>query len=711
MPRRWLLAVAAVCLVLVAVLLGWRRLSPPAAQLVVRKTLDQNLLLVTLDTMRTDGLSCYGGRASTPNLDRLASLGARYDFAHAHAVVTLVSHASILTGLYPFDHGIHDNAGFRLSPAIPTLATMLRSHGVATAAFIASFALDSRFGLDNGFDIYDEQYGKSQMNAGFVMPERRADAVVAAALPWIERQRGRWFAWVHLFDPHAPYDPPSPFREQYAGHLYYGEAAFTDSTLGRLFDAARDPTGRPTLVVVTGDHGEGLGDHGEMTHGLFAYEATLRIPLIVAQIDRTTPAWATSASAAQAGAVSSASVRHIDIVPTILDALQLPIPSGLRGRSLLASPAGTGGPVASYFEAMSASFNRGWAPMTGVLVGREKYIDLPIPELYDLANDVGERTNLVGRDAARDRDLQARLRGFGAAFNQPRRSEDSEAAARLRALGYISGSAPLKAHYTEDDDPKRLIDLDQAMRRAAELYEQKRPAEAIAIYRQVIAKRPMMEVAYTQLAMLFWELGDPASAIATLERARRAGADDVAVRTKLGMYLAETGQVDRALPLLQEAAAGPFPDVDALNALGIVLVRSGRTDEGVATFSRILQLNRSNSAALENLGAVALQRGQIEQAREFLARALALDPTSPQAHNSLGVIEMKAGDRKAAIAHWKQAVAGDPRNFDALYNLATELVNDGQRDAARPYLERFVRTAPPAFYAKDIAYVRGLLAK
>jgi arylsulfatase A-like enzyme/Tfp pilus assembly protein PilF len=691
-------------------LAGWRYLVPAGQPLpAVRKTADQNVLLVTLDTMRADGLSCYGGPAATPNLDRLASLGVRYDFAHAEAVVTLVSHASILTGLYPFQHGIHDNAGFRLSPDIPTLATTLRPRGAATAAFIASFALDSRFGLDAGFDLYDERYGKSQMNAGFVMPERRGAAVVTDAVKWIEQQHGRWFAWAHLFDPHAPYDPPEPFRTKYSGRPYYGEAAYTDSVLGRLFDAARDPSGRPTLVVVAGDHGEGLGDHGEMTHGLFAYEPTLRVPLIVTQIDRSTPPWGTDLKTTRAGGVSKTPARLIDIVPTVLDALQMPVPRGLPGRSLLAPPAG--GPVTSYFEAMSASYNRGWAPITGVLVGREKYIDLPIPERYDLARDPGEQTNLAGRDPAQLRALEARLRAFDAPAGQPRQAEDPEAAARLRALGYVSGTAPLKARYTEEDDPKRLIGLDQAMRRAVELWERKRPAEAVSIYQEVIAKRPTMEVSYRELAMLFWEMGDTRSAIATLERARKAGADSVAVRTRLGMYLAETGQVERALPLLEEAAAGRFPDVDALNALGIALVRSGRADEGVATFSRILQLNRSNTAALENLGTVALQRGQFAQAREFFDRALALDPDSPQAHNSLGVIEMKAGNGKAAIAHWKQAVAGDPRNFDALYNLAMELVNDGQREAARPYLERFARTAPPAFYAKDIAYVRRLLGR
>jgi len=704
-------AILAVVLIAVAAA-GWWFLRRPAAAPPIVRAADQNVLLITLDTMRADGLSCYGGPASTPNLDRLASLGVRYDFAHAQAVMTLVSHASILTGLYPFQHGIHDNSGFRLASNIATVATMLRPRGMATAAFIASFALDSRFGLNQGFDVYDEKYGKSQTGSGFTMPERRGDAVVQAATAWIARQKGRWFAWTHLFDPHAPYDPPSPYKEQYADQPYYGEVAYTDSVLGRLLDAARDPSGRPTLVVVTGDHGEGLGDHGEMTHGLFAYEATLRIPLIVAQIDRNTPSWTsgTAGSAPHAaGAVSSAPVRHVDIVPTILDALQMTPPPGLPGRSLLGVPSDDAHAPDSYFEAMSTSFNRGWAPLTGVMEGREKYIDLPLPERYDLTADPGERTNLVNRDPARQRDLEARLRAFGAGERANRRQEDPETRARLRALGYVSGTSRPKARYTEDDDPKRLVDLDQALRRAVDLYECKRPTEAIPIYQEIIARRPSMEVTYGQLAMLYWDLGNPRAAIDTLQRARQAGVDGVELRTKLGMYLAQSGEVQQALPLLREAATGEFPDLDALNALGIALASSGQPEEAVAAFERILQLNPSNSMAMENLGTIALRQGRTEEARTLLTRALGIDPASPAAHNMLGVIEMKAGNRKAAIEHWRQAVAGDAGNFDALYNLATELIKDGRREVARPYLEQFVRTAPPAFYAADIAYVRRLL--
>ena len=710
--RHWLLVPAAGVTVAVAALAAWWYLARPGAASFAR-TADQNVLLVTIDTLRADALSSTGGRAATPNLDRLASLGVRYDFAHAHAVITLPSHASILTGLYPYQHGVHDNAGFRLPAEIPTLAVMLRPHGIATGAFIGSFALDSRFGLNAGFDVYDERYGKSDIAAGFRMAERRADAVVGAATSWIGGQRGRWFAWVHVFDPHAPYQPPPPFDRQYADQPYFGEVAFTDATLAPLLDAARDPSGRPTLVVVTGDHGEGLGEHGEMTHGLFAYEATLHIPLIVAQVTRDTPAWGGGGTATTGRThVSSVEARHVDIVPTILDALGIPKPANLPGRTLLPGPDGQDlAERPSYFEALEASLNRGWAPLTGVLVNRDKLIDLPLAELYDLQKDPKEASNLIDRQADLRRALEARLRAFNATASAGRQVEDPETLARLQALGYVSGSAAAKSRYTADDDPKRLVGIDRQLWQAIEVYLHGQLQDAIPIYRQIITERPTMEVAYAQLAMIQWQLGQPADAIATLRASIAAGAASVAVRTKLGIYLAESGDVADAVPLLQQAVTPGNPDVDALNALGIALARSGRNAEAAGVFERLLTVNPGNTMALENLGSLALAENRLADARKYFGEALQTDPGSTQANNGLGVVELKGGNRKAAIECFRRAVARDPQNYDALYNLATELVNDGQLDAARSFLDQFVRTAPPAFYAADIARVKGLLAR
>ena len=742
-------ASVAVGVLLVAVGGAWISIRRHAAQIDLRAVPGQNVLLITIDTLRADALGAYGGRVSTPALDRLAQAGVRFDFAHAHAVLTLPSHASILTGLYPYQHGVRENSGYRLAPDAHTAATLLKAAGYATGAFVGAFPLHSRFGLNVGFDVYEDRFGETRAPTEFVMPERPATEVVALARKWIAGRarhdsasnqqsainqqstisNQQWFCWVHVFDPHAPYRPPPPFDAQYAERPYYGEVAATDAALAPLLDDVR-ASARPTFVVVTGDHGEALGDHGEQSHGLFAYESTLRIPLIIAEFGgaRTTQTAqsphssdhqsffgrfaAFAFSGGEEGEVSHVAARHVDILPTLLDAVGLPIPAGLPGRSLLtAAGRHESAPRPSYFEAMSAMLNRGWAPLTGILIDRDKYIDLPIAERYDLAADPGETSNLAGRSPERDRTLAAALGALGAALPGQRRTEDADAIARLRALGYVSGSAPVKTHYTEADDPKRLVDLDGAIHDAVEAYGAGRSAEAVEIYKRVIGRRPDMAIAYKHLAFVEWQRGNVRDAIAALQRAVQAGVTYAGVLTQLGTYLAETGHAVEAIQMLEPLARDPGADADTLNALGIALARAGRAQQAADVFRRVLNINPESSMPLENLGVLALERGDYGEARQYFERAIAADPRSSQAHADLGVVLLKAGERKAAIAEWTRAVDLDPTNYDALYNVATTLVHDGQLAAARPYLEQFARTAPRAFYEKDIRKVRALLER
>jgi arylsulfatase A-like enzyme/Tfp pilus assembly protein PilF len=691
-----LLAVAAA-----AAAASWWLSGPSPAEVV--RTPDQNVLLITIDTLRADALGSYGARVDTPNLDALARAGVRFDFAHAHAVVTLPSHVSILSGLYPYQHGVRENSGFRVPKGTTTAATLLKRQGYATAAFTAGFPLDSQFGLDEGFDVYDDRLDDVGQTSEFALAERPADAVVRSALEWISGRDGRWFAWVHVFDPHAPYRPPEPYRTRYAANAYGGEVAFVDAALGPLIEKARSAP-RPTLVIVTGDHGEGLGDHGEQSHGVFAYEATLRIPLIVAQIGGSAPNGGR-------GSVSADPVQHVDILPTILDAIGSPAKAPGPGASLLKAV-----PYAdlraSYFEALSTSLNRGWAPLRGILVGRDKYIDLPIRELYDLGRDPVEQINAAETRADRREVLHARLQGLGSTEPGARRAEDAETEARLRALGYTSGTpAPRTKAYTEADDPKRLIDLDQALHRGLELNEARRFREAEQVFRALVARRPDMTLAYLHLAFLLWEEGRPNDAIATLRAARAAVGSGTEADWRLGIYLAESGAADEALPLLERAAADENPSVDALNALGIAYARKGRSRDALATFRRIVAIDARNAMAWQNAGAVNLEARNYGAARDAFQRSIEANPRWAASYTGLGVVELQEGNRGRAIDAWTKAVELNPRDFDALFNLATELVNDGQGAAARPYLQRFVDTAPPAIYGRDIARLRGLLER
>ncbi len=694
-------AVAALAAVSAAALVGmWWAQQPSAFRLDVDP--DRNVLLITIDTLRADALGSYGGGAATPNLDRLAAGGARFDAAHAHAVVTLPSHASLLSGTYPYQHGIRDNTGYRFDPSQPTIATLLKANGFATGAFIGGFPLDRRFGLGTGFDTYDDRLDP-ESSAGAGERERRADAVVASALGWIEAQEGKWFAWVHLYDPHATYTPPPAFADRYPGSPYLGEVAWTDHALGPLLERITREA-RDTLIIVTADHGEGLGDHGELTHGVFAYESVLRVPLIVADARA-------GGGAPRHGVVIDTPVRHVDVVPTLLEASGITPPDDmtLAGASLAAVIAdGGGGERPSYFEAMTPAVTRGWAPLRGVIDNGRKYIDLPIPELYDLAEDPRERVNLATREAERAEVMLNLLEGFDIAPPSRAQAETPETLERLRALGYIGGgTAAVRDEYTEADDPKRLIELERLMQQAADEQRRGNVEGAIALYQRVIDRRSDTEDAYRKLALVYWRQGKASDAIRTLELALANGVTQSEVRIKLGQYLAESGQPGRAIELLEVTAGG---DPDALIALGNAYALARRDTDAAATFRRLLALDPANALAHENLGAVALRTGALAEAEHSLRRALEIDPGLAGAHTALGVLLARTGRRAEAIEQWQQAIAADPRELNALFNLTVNLSEAGRHADARTYGERFLALAPP-YLQDDASRIRRLLER
>ncbi len=679
---------------------GWWWTQPPAFK--VSTTPDRNVLLITIDTLRADALGSYGGRAATPTLDALAAQGARFTFAHAHAVVTLPSHTSLLTGTYPYQHGVRDNNGYRVARGTATLAARLKALGFSTGAFVGAFPLDQRFGLNQGFDTYDDRLPEAGPTVEFALPERPADQVVDAATTWIDAQPGRWFSWVHVFDPHAPYRAPEPFLSQYADNAYAGEVAWTDHALSPLLSRLQSQP-RPTLVIVTADHGESLGEHGELTHGIFAYDATLRVPLIVAEVQPRT-------SGEIAGRVVNTPVRHIDVVPTVLDAVAADADPSLPGISLRSAIAGAGdAPRPSYFESMTTHLARGWAPLRGVLVDRDKYIDLPIPERYDLGTDPAELRNLATSGDRRTEVLLNTLRTFDMAPPGQPGEESGVVLERLRALGYIGGSpAPRREQFTEQDDPKRLIDLDRMLHDAGEAYSRGRAQEAIDGFRAVITRRPDTADAYRYLAFVLWQTGRPTDAITTLEQALARGLTQRDIRMKLGLYLAESGQPARAISILEGLAAD---DAEVLNALGIAYGTAGDTAAALRSFERALAVDGTNALSHQNIATLHLRSGRLDAAERSLRLSLDADPTLAGAWTGLGVVLARRGQHTEAIAAWERAVALDPRDVNALFNLTLELHEAGRPNEARRFGEQFLATAPPALFAADIARVRALLQR
>ena len=670
----------------------------------VRRERGLDVLLITIDTLRADALGCYGNTAvETPWIDRLAAGGVRFEQVHAQNVVTLPSHANILSGRYPLDHGVRDNSGFRFPAGVETLATLLKRAGYATGAFVSAFPLDSRFGLDRGFDVYDDRLGDPEARTAFLMPERPGARTVEEARKWRAAQgQVPTFTWIHLYEPHFPYVPPEPFAARYAASPYHGEVAYTDSLLAPVLEpllrAGKD--GR-TLVVFTSDHGEGLGEHGEKTHGIFAYETTLRVPLIL------------YAPRLFAPRVPAARVRHVDILPTVLDALGLEVPGDATGRSLLPLASGRGAAAEpSYFEALSSSVNRGWAPLTGLAQDRFKLIDLPIPELYDLDADPHETRNLAATETRTLEAIRAQLtRMRGGDRGTARGPEDAETRERLRSLGYASATAPAKARYTEDDDPKRLIGLDTAIQDVVTLYQGGDIPAALARVQEVLRQRPDMPLALQHLAYLQRQSGDLGAAVATLKRALALSPEDTDTAALLGAYLNEVGRPREAAAVLAVYAERKSPELDVLMARGAALAEIGQTAEAIATFERALAIDPSNAAAKANLGTVSLGVRDYPRARTLLEEALALDPDVSRAHNALGVIAAETGHPDEAITHWKRAVELNPREWDTLFNLGKLLRREGREAEALPYVELFVRTAPPALYARDIAQLRATLPR
>lgn len=686
--------------------------TPVAASLEAGALRGANLLLVTIDTLRADALGAYGnGRRLTPRMDRLATEGVRFERAYAHAPMTLPSHASILTGAYPFAHGVRDNGAFRLDESHVTLAEILRDAGYRNAAFVGAFVLDVRYGLGQGFDPYDDYYGEQEQSDGFEFAQRRAPAVLAPAAAWIEQQAGPWFAWVHLFDPHAPYDPPEPFLRGRRAAPYEGEVAYVDNELAGFLDRLqRGGALDDTLIVLTADHGESLGEHGEQTHGAFAYDATLRVPLVFWHASGLEPT------------VVATPAAHVDIVPTVLEALGARAPEGLPGAALLSSPPDAGARTPIYFEAVNGYLAMGLAPLTGLVDGQYKYIDLPVRELYDLPADAREGNNLADAlpaVAARYRDALESLLGAEAsavadtAAGAPSAAGtagspalpglrdagtgtvDPDGRRRLEALGYLRGAPPPPTGaFTAEDDPKNVIHLIEKLRSAWTDYGAGRADAAIGSLHEVIAERPGLLLAYETLASMLVGTGRLAEAVAVLDAAHDLHPDSPSIAGKLGFYLGLAGDTSRAIELLREALARSPADVELMVQSAIIHSSAGDQDEARALLGRAAQLDPSSASVEHNLGMTYLREQDYAPAIVHFRRAIELAPDFWNPYEALGGALFERGQKPEAVEAWKRVIELNPAAYDTIYNLAVVLAELGRDGEALLYADRYVAEAP-----------------
>jgi arylsulfatase A-like enzyme/Flp pilus assembly protein TadD len=690
LPRRsWPIGLALAALVLLG-----PQLSPAAPP-------HPNLLLVTIDTLRPDRLSCYGSPyLRTPAIDRQAAAGVLFSRAFAHTPLTLPSHTNILLGTTPVQHGVRDNGNFKAPESLPNLATFLKQNGYATGAFIGAFPLDSRFGLERGFDIYDESYG-SGTGLDFKFAERKAEAVVSSALSWLKEQPQPWFLWVHVFDPHQPYEPPAPYSEEYKDDLYSGEVAYVDASLIPLFgylDESRQAGA--TVVVITGDHGQSLGEHGETTHGYFAYNSTLWVPLII------------SGPGVKPGRVER-NVCHIDIFPTVCDLLGLERPASLQGLSLL--PAMRDKDLAAldarpiYFESLYAYCRRGWAPLRGFIQGQRKFIDLPIPEVYDLKTDFGEAKNLAGRDVGRERAaLAALIKTEAGQATAARPRLDAAAREKLLSLGYVGGfEPPDKTDFGPQDDLKTLLPYNRKFEEAQDFYFRRQPDRSIGLLRELIRERPDFDNPYLFLVTICEKQRRLGDAEAILKAGTEANPKNYKLAIEYGIVLAERGRNDEAIGVLKAASRLIDWDPELWNYVGVAYWNKGDLDQAASAYEQALSLDPKYAVVLSNLGTVEAARAMknkdtaaLRRAINNFKRAIASDPRDASAYNGLGAAYRMIGDLDAAITCWAQAVERDPGHPFALYNLGTAYLDKGDKAKALAcltrYKERFYGTLPPS---------------
>jgi arylsulfatase A-like enzyme/Flp pilus assembly protein TadD len=673
--------------IFVALLLGavWCGLpSVLAAQSAARA----NVLLITVDTLRADHLGCYGyRRIKTPNIDQLAREGIQFDRAFAQVPLTLPSHAVILTGTYPMYNTVRDFTGVGLPGSIGILSEAFERRGYSTAAFVSAFVLDGSWGLRRGFQTYDDVFDAKQFETqtpGNI--QRRAKETVDRFLGWFPARRsGPFFVWLHLYDPHSPYDPPEPFHSQYAGHLYDGEIAYCDEQLGRVFMALKQAgVYDQTLIVFLSDHGESLGEHGEDEHGFFLYSATLHVPLIVK----------TTGDTRLAERRVDAVVGTVDVAPTILQlvALHDHLTEQFQGSSLASLLLGKAPAEerTAYAETYYPRNSFGWSPLRALIGPRYVFIDAPDPELYDPAKDPGEKVNLyIGRRAEANA-LKARLDALTERYisktapggGPPLSAETLE---KLKSLGYLAYSAPAAQPDARGNlpDPKAKVRTYRAILRATDLAQAGRPTESDRVLHDLARTE-------TQIYLIPFMRAENAFREGRLKEAEREFLACLKLNPKFSQAIMGAArayhadhQDDKAKPLLEVALHQNPQNFLASYALGVIAADEKKSDEAVRYFQAAIRDKPNYGPAYRSVGIAQVERQEYREALPNLQRARDLTPADAVLLNYLAIAVSHAEDPRQAIGLYLQALELKPDYAGARLNLAMAYQKLGERENAR----------------------------
>jgi len=665
----------------------------------------KNLLLITIDTIRADRLGCYGNkRISTENIDMLAKTGVLFTQAISHAPVTLPSHSSIMTGLYPYYHGVRDNSIYRLNKKYTTLAEILKENGFKTGAFIGSFILDSQYGLDQGFDLYNDKF-LSPKQRGKLPVDRRGEEVSELAIKWIDSlPKDRFFLWLHYYDPHADYDPPEPFRDAYSENLYDGEIAYTDMCIGLVLEKL-EKLGllKDTLVVLTGDHGESLGEHKEQTHGLFVYDSTIHVPLIISY-----PGLEIKNKSLEN------QVRSVDILPTILDILSIPLKTQVHGRSLLPLIKGVSKwkEEYSYSEAeIPKTFY--WNALKSIRDSNWKYIHAAHPELYDLKNDPKELNNLAGKYRRKALELKKKLQDLLAKQVNFKEKEniappDEETAEKLKSLGYFQGGGTSGKEAEESDidkfnrpDPGEMIEVYRNFQRANSLAENGNYQGAISLFNKIIDADPKNPRFRLNLGNLYYDQKKYNEAILELKEAIKLEPKDSRFHFLLGNAYNKKGSLSEAVKEYEDAVKLNPRHFMAHYNLGRIYTLLNRNQDAIREYEEALKIRPDHSFSLNNLAYIYIEKYKdFARGIEYLKKAVKASPDAGFILDNLGSVLYEKGDLKEAISYFEKALQIEKDNPAYYLHLGDAYNKLGEKEKAKKNWERVLALDPGNLEAK-----------
>jgi arylsulfatase A-like enzyme/uncharacterized protein HemY len=716
MSKRKTLAFVAAALAIGAGLLAFLLLRPRTPNFArLRGNKDWNVILITVDTLRTDKIGCYGNaNVATPTMDAFAARGIRYERAISQTPLTLPSHTTIMTGTLPVFHGVRDNGGFVVPSKLVTMAETFKAKGYDTAAFVAAYVLDSKWGLNQGFDTYFDKFDLSRfekISLGEV--QRPGNEVIDEALGWINKKKGgKFFAWIHLYDPHTPYAPPEPFKSQYPQSPYLGEIAFTDTQLSRLWDYLGRSGLRDSLFVVfAADHGESLGEHEETTHGFFVYQAALHVPLII-----VTP------FPKLQGVTSAETVELADIMPTVCEMAGIPVPAEVQGRSLVPSffAPGAAADRLAYSETFYPRYHYGWSDLQSVQDGRFKLILAPVPELYDLDRDPGEEKNLVYLEKKVFEDFSARAQVL---IEQAGRNAlevdvnkvDEETREKLAALGYIgSFTDSSKLQGKKLANPKDKIGIFNELSKARETGMDGNFDEAVRTIEAIIKEDPTIADAHFSLGNIFYKARRFEEAVAAFTKSLDLKPDDSFAVINIANSYQATGRFDEAEKYVLEYMAKGFDDSQLFFLLGTLMVNHKEPEKAVPYFEKCLAGNPQSASAHNGLAAIYLNRssdGDLPRAEEHLSAASAINPTLMSLRYNMAQLREKQNRLAEAADLYLQEIADSPKSYKALYNLSRVYRLMGREDEEFDTLQKTIAANPEFpiayFYLARIGLRRG----